>query len=328
MSKTDAIKMTRIVMSSLAGVNKATIGRKIVADDIQSLPDSLPNRKAYGIEAIRKVVGCYIKQKKSYIQKKVHTFYNFKGGTGKTSLCYQVASHLVFMGYNVLTIDMDPQAHLSSLEWFSEEEEYPTIYDVLINGEPIENTIKTVFSGLDAIPSNLLLTKLEILLSAKTRRETLLSKVIEPLKERYDFILIDTNPTISITNMNALIASDQINIITETHPLSLHGLGILIEEQEFLFREMELPFNYRIIANKYESKTATAQEVLGVLRSDYRESVCRTVVRKSEDINIASKKHLPISIFSNKKSPAFEDIIDLTREIIDMSIKNLELNAA
>ena len=82
---------------------------------------------------------------------------------------------------------------------------------------------------------------------------------------------------------------------------------------------MEMIFNFRIIANKYEAKTITSQEVLGALRVDYKEAMFKTVVRKSEDINVASKKSLPVCVFAKKKTPAFEDILDLTKEIIGLA---------
>ena len=81
----------------------------------------------------------------------------------------------------------------------------------------------------------------EVPLSQKTRREETLSKLISPLKDKYDFILIDTNPAISNLNVNALFAADKINIICETHPFSVNGLCILIEELEKIFSPIKNP---------------------------------------------------------------------------------------
>ena len=321
MMKSDSIRISQSVLADVAKTNRVGIARKAATLKVDPIANLTERNKYYNVEAIRHLLRYFVHKKEGAIEKNVHVFYNFKGGTGKTSLCYQVASLVALMGYRVLAIDMDPQAHLSSMLWFDEAASHHTIYDALVGGVPFTDCVHTVFEGLDAIPSNLSLTKLEISLSTKNKREGLLKKFLEPIKHKYDFIFIDTNPTISISNINALVASDQVNIVTETQPFSLAGLSLLVEENEKLGHEMEMAFNFKIIANKYEAKTVTSQEVLGALRTDYKESAFKTVVRKNEDINIASKKHLPVCVFANKKSPGFEDILDLTYELLEMSRK-------
>jgi chromosome partitioning protein len=119
--------------------------------------------------------------------------------------------------------------------------------------------------------------------------------------------------------MNALVASDRVNIVCETQPFSLNGLRVLVDEMQSFYDDMGARPNYCIIPNKYEIKTASAQEVLGALRNEYGETVLSAVVRKSEDINVANKKHMPIAAFCKSKSPAFEDIMDLVHTLIEQS---------
>ena len=119
--------------------------------------------------------------------------------------------------------------------------------------------------------------------------------------------------------MNALVASDRVNVICETQPFSLSGLRVLVEEMISFYSDMGLEPNYCIIPNKYEVKTATAQEVLGALRSEFSSAVLGAVVRKSEEINIAAKKKLPVSAFCRPKSTALEDVMDLVHELIAQS---------
>lgn len=250
------------------------------------------------------------------LQLKSHVFYNFKGGTGKTSICYQVATHLALLGFKVLCLDLDPQSHLSSMMHIPEDYSGPTVYDILINGYPIEETIIPIFPGLDFIPANISLTRIEVPLNSKNKREEKLKQALDPLRDHYDFIIIDTNPTISTLNLNALLASDRINIVCETQPFSLAGLRVLLDEVSAFFTDMAQDFNYCIIPNKYEIKTATAQQVLGSLRSDYGDAVVNAIIRKSEDINIAAKRKLPLSAFCKTRSTALEDIIELIHLII------------
>ena len=145
------------------------------------------------------------------------------------------------------------------------------------------------------------------------------------MRKVYDFIILDTNPTISTLNMNALVASDRVNVVCETQPFSLSGLRVLVEEMINFYSDMGLEPNYCIIPNKYEVKTATAQEVLGALRSEFSSAVLGAVVRKSEEINIAAKKKLPVSAFCRPKSTAFEDIMDLVHELVKQSHLNINI---
>ncbi len=249
-------------------------------------------------------------------QKKVQVFFNFKGGTGKTSMCHQIAVMFALYGFKVLAIDCDPQAHLSHSLGFEEYQDNKTLYDVIVNAVDINETVLPVYPGLDAIPANLSLTRLEVPLNQMTNREKVLMRKLEPLKDKYDFIFIDTNPTISTLNRNATLAADMLNIVCETQPYSLKGLEMLLDEIHTLAHAMEKDIEYQIIPNKYEAKTATSQEVLGALHTRYKGKVLEVIVRRCEDMNISAKKRTPLFAFCNTKSIAREDIIDLTKAMI------------
>ena len=146
-------------------------------------------------------------------------------------------------------------------------------------------------------------------------REKVLSKLLAGVKEKYDFILL-IPILLLVQNRNATLVADVLNIVCETQYYSLKGLEILMTEIKDFSEAMEKEINYVIIPNKYESKTATSQEVLGTLRKKYGKFVMESIIRKSEDINISAKKKLPLIGFCNKRSIALEDILDLTKEMI------------
>lgn len=300
-------KMTRVASHTIA---RATVQLGIPVID----PNS--SIKRYGIHDVVNITSHVFSRHERPIAKKTQVFYNFKGGTGKTSLCYQVATHLAVLGFKVLALDLDPQGHLSLAMQIREDWSGPTIYDVLIGGEHLEDCTINVFPNLDLLPANIAMTRIEVPLFQKAKREEKLNIALEKAKKEYDFIIIDTNPTISVLNLSALVASDRINIVCETQPFSLSGLRVLMKETTELFQEMRMSPDYCIIPNKYEIKTATAQEVLGALRAEYGGYVMGSVVRKSEDINISAKKKLPLTAFCKARSPAFEDVMDLVHEII------------
>lgn len=311
------------LLATLTGAIPSTISRLIAQNNYPHISRYGGKRKRFTFETTQKI--CYKLVTKGLIpEKKVQVFFNFKGGTGKTSICHQISIYFSLMGFRVLVLDCDPQAHLSYSLGFNESDDHKTLYDVIVNNNSIDSAIQNVYPNYDCIPSNLSLTRLELPLNQKANREKVLLKAIEPLKDQYDFIFIDTNPTISTVNRNVTLAADIVNIVCETQPYSLKGLEMLVEEIKTFSHAMEQPIHYRIIPNKYESKTATSQEAIGTLRRDYREYVMESVVRKCEDFNISVKKRKPLLAFCTKSSIALEDICDLGKEMLINSTKNIE----
>ena len=313
------ITFNQAMISQLMQTSPNTVSRQISSLQIEPISNDTSHNKRYSVEKTRIITNSLFACNKRPIEQKIQVFYNFKGGTGKTSLCYQVASHLAILGFRVMALDIDPQGHLSSIMRIPEDWNGSTIYDVVINGFPLEEALVQVFPGLDLLPANISMTRIEVPLSSKTKREEKLKNILDPFRDKYDFIVMDTNPTISTLNMNALVASDRVNVVCETQPFSLSGLRVLVEQMVAFYEDMGYKTNYCIIPNKYEIKTAISQEVLGALRSEYGNAVISSVVRKSEDINAASKKKMPISTFCKSKSTAFEDVMDLVHELIKQS---------
>lgn len=205
------------LLPTLVGTSTSAISRLITQKKFPHIEKYGEKRKKYDFEAVQQI--CYQLVTKGLVpEKKVQVFFNFKGGTGKTSLCHQISVFFALMNFKVLVIDCDPQAHLSYSLGFEEQDENLTLYDVIVNNIPIESTIKSVYPKLDCIPANLSLTRLELPLNQKPNREKIFSKLIAPLKHRYDFIFIDTNPTISTINRNATLAADTLNVVCETQP--------------------------------------------------------------------------------------------------------------
>jgi chromosome partitioning protein len=319
----EEINYNQAMLALLCQTSPNTVSRFIAQHNIESIKSDKSHNKRYDLVKSRIITDTLYASLKRPISQQVQVFYNFKGGTGKTSLCYQVSYHLAVLGFSVLALDLDPQGHLSSVMRIPEDWNGPTIYDVMINGIDFEEAIVPILPGLDLLPANISMTRIEVPLSTKIKREEKLSQIISPMRKVYDFIILDTNPTISTLNMNALVASDRVNVVCETQPFSLSGLRVLVEEMINFYSDMGLEPNYCIIPNKYEVKTATAQEVLGALRSEFSSAVLGAVVRKSEEINIAAKKKLPVSAFCRPKSTAFEDIMDLVHELVNQSQLNI-----
>ncbi|WP_010302085.1 ParA family protein [Candidatus Odyssella thessalonicensis] len=258
---------------------------------------------------------------KHRIIRKVHAFYNFKGGVGKTTLSFQIASHLSILGFKILLIDTDPQANLTNCFAVTPNLNAPTLYDVLIKGIPIKQSIITISEGLDFIQSNISLTRLEAELIHQTRKEELLKDILDQLYEEYDFIIIDANPNINQINRNVINAAQVINIVCETQPFSIMGLSLLNEDMKSFFWKMkkDVPLIH-VIPNKYEDRVSTSSEAMHTLREYFSEYLKKDfAIRKSEDFNISAKSALPLAFFCKQNSNAWEDIVEIIHHIIMIS---------
>ena len=297
----------------LCNVSPTTVSRYISSNNLEPLDKSVSKNQRFSIENSRKIIKNVGNFKNLKIKNNKFVFYNFKGGVGKTSLCFQISSHLALMGYNILVIDSDPQAHLSTSFGFSPDNNYLTLYDLLIREELLQNIKKKIFQGFDYIPSNLSLTRIEDKLAKLENKLTRMSSAFLEIEKEYDFILIDTNPTISLLNRNIVMYSDVINVICETQPYSLNGLKLLLEDLDKFYNHMNIePKDVNIIPNKYEDRASSSAEGMTALRDFYGQYIKKDfAIRKSEDINTSAKLGKPLALFAKKNSIALEDIVEL-----------------
>lgn len=309
-------------MTALTGLNYSRISRAVSVANINPLPNSSIRNARYSIADCRSVLSEFTKKQNPIsLGNKVHAFFNFKGGTGKTSICYQVSTHLALCGYNVLVVDTDQQGNTTATMGYTDNTKYPSLYDGIDKNLSHEKLILNVFDGLDLIPANFSLVHLEKILRDKTGREYAIKRYLSDLEKKYDFILFDCNPSVSHINRGVLTFSNHLNIVTETHPYSLQVLPVLMTDTEAYFNELEcnIPKIF-IIPNKYEDRSTTSAEAMSVLVKNYADMLEPDfAVRKSEDFLKSARDHLPLSFFCKSNSIAFEDISDLVRMIVKHS---------
>lgn len=246
---------------------------------------------------------------------KIQMFYNVKGGTGKSTLTAQYVMKSSMLGLKVLAIDLDGQGHLTVNLDILDAHERPTIYDVLINDLPISDAVMNVAPGLDLVPANLGLCNIEIPLNSKARREYRLSEAIAKIADQYDLIVADTNPAASILNGSMLVASNLVNVVCATNPLSFHGMSLVMATIEDMEREFRHTLEVKIIPNMYDNREIISQEVLGELRSQFDKNCTKAVVNRSADLNEATKRRTTVWGV-NPKGVAAQDIKSLTEELL------------
>ncbi len=312
--------LTQKTIARLAGITNGTVSRGLSKANVEPINKSGEHGKylRYSVDDVRSFFKTNVFQNATKEPCRVISFYNFKGGTGKTSICFQVSSHLAMMGFNVLVIDADPQGHLSTSLGFDNTHSYPTLSDLISGVVNMEDASNEIYTGLTCIPANLSLTRLEVSLNELPKREERLKILLDSIKPKYDFVIFDTNPTISLLNRNILVCSDLIAIICETQPYSLNGLKLLMEDMHKFYGNMQLKIpDIFLVPNKYEDRATSSAEAMSVLRQHYADFMLPDfAIRRSEEINTAAKLSQPLGFFARSNSIALEDIADLIHALL------------
>lgn len=305
------------MMAEISKEHPSTINRFIASNEIPYVDLGNQRNLKYAIGDAIKVLSYFVSNKRKS-EKKVWAFYNFKGGTGKTSLCFQISSLLAFYGYKVLVIDVDPQGNLSNSLGFDISDHFLTLYDVITKTIPASEAIRNVFPGYDCLPSNIACSRFDMELSMMGKREEQFRIRLQHLRDDYDFIIFDTNPNISYIIRNILMFCDMLCVPCETQPYSISALSILFDDMKSFFRIMnEEGPDVTIIPNKYEERYGSSAEGMTVLRQNFSDFLIPDfAVRKAEDFNIAAKEGVPLACIVKKNSIALQDIVELTQHML------------
>jgi len=212
------------------------------------------------------------------------TVTNQKGGVGKTTTALNVSSALAFMGKSTLLIDTDPQAH-STLSCVKDPSQYKkSIYDVLVNNEQkIEDIIvKSTVPGLDIVVSKISMAKLEPSLLGEIDGHYRLKDVLEKVRKRYDYIIIDTPPTLGIITINALVAADALIIPVQSSYLSLEGADDLLETIEKVKKVANHSLKILgILITLHDKRTNISRDSVERIKKVFGKKVFRTIISKS-----------------------------------------------
>ena len=243
---------------------------------------------------------------------KVISISNHKGGVGKTTSAINIGAGLNKLKKSVLLIDLDPQANLSQSLGVIEPER--TIYGALRGDyklEPIE-----ILKGLDLIPSTLDLSGAEVEMSGEAGREYILREIIEPIRSSYDFILIDSPPSLGLLTINSFTASDEILIPLQAQYLALQGLTKLIEVVDKIKKRLNKDLKLGgVFITQYDSRKVLNRDVVAIIEAHFKDEVFKTKVRDNIALAEAPSQGLDIFRYSPKSYGA-EDYLSLSKEIL------------
>ncbi len=231
----------------------------------------------------------------------IYTIVNQKGGVGKTTTAINLGAYLSQFGQRVLIVDIDPQSNATSSLGADKNAVNSGTYDVLIGSQPILSQIlynpKFKISLLPSSPS---LAGGEIEFVALSNRESRLKEVLEPIRSRYDYILIDCPPSLGLLTLNGLVAAKNgLLIPVQCEYLALEGLGQLLKTidrvKQSLFAELEIR---GVILTMFDSRTNLSADVLREVQRYFGSKVFQAVIPRSIRLAEAPSYGMPISVFS------------------------------
>ena len=239
---------------------------------------------------------------------------NQKGGCGKTTTTVNLAAYLALNGKRTLLVDLDPQG--SSTRHLGLNELDKTMYDVLMRGLDIRTLIKnTMASDLDIAPTNNFLGKAELELASKlTARESVLRPKLRSL-EGYDYVLIDTPPTLGFLTLNALVASDMVLIPIQTQFFALMGLSMILDLLELIKTDLGYDIKKRYLLTLFDPRTKMAKEIVAQVKESLGEDVFKTVIPNNIRLAEAPSYGLPITLHA-PDSPGALAYSNLAKEVM------------
>ena len=244
-------------------------------------------------------------------------FLNFKGGTGKSSISACYGYRLAELGVKTLLMDLDPQGHLTQCLGLSNMTGGKTLYDVLVRREDIRNVVvKCQLPNLHAVPSNLSLSPVDIALQPLNAREYRLKRALRPILDDYETIIMDASPSISLLNLNAILASNDLIVPVLADFLSYHGLKILFETLSTIEEDFSFMFdNIYIFLNRYNSSHRICRRSRKALETHYAKYLLKTIVRQNTQIAEATSEGTSIFQYSPSSRGA-ADVDRLVREVM------------
>lgn len=239
-----------------------------------------------------------------------------KGGVGKTTTVINLGAALVERKRKVLLVDLDPQGALSAGLGLNPLSLERTIYNVLRSNPPsLSQVILKTGSGCDLIPANIDLAAAEVELVSEPGREHFLKEALAPLRDRYDYILIDCQPSLGLLTLNALSAASGVILPVQTHYFALRGMDLLFQTIEKVQARLNPKLKViGILPTMYDARTLHAREVMDELRRAYPKLILGTAIPhtvKFADSSMAGESIIKL----NTNSPAAKAYRELATEV-------------
>ncbi len=249
---------------------------------------------------------------------------NQKGGVGKTTTAINLSASLALSEKRTLLVDCDPQGNTTAGIGFPKDPARRTLYNALMLAEPLERIIlKTQIDGLDLIPADKNLVGAEVELVAAENREYQLKRILDQVKQNYEFVVMDCPPALGLLTLNALTTADSILVPIQCEYLALEGVSELLDTLMRIRRTLNPNLSIEgIVLTMYDERTTLSKQVASDLRSFFGSQIFESIIPRNVRLAEAPSHGKPIH-FYDIHSRGAEAYINLAKEVITNGQKRI-----
>ena len=231
---------------------------------------------------------------------------NQKGGVGKTTTAINLSACLAEKGQKVLAIDMDPQGNMTSGLGIDKDEVEKNIYDLMIGQVGVEEVLqKEAIENLDIIPTSIDLSAAEIELIGVDDKEFIIRNAIAPIKDNYDYIIIDCPPSLSMLTINAMTTADSVLVPIQCEYYALEGLSQLIHTVELVKERLNPILKIEgVVFTMYDARTNLSLQVVENVKENLQQNIYKTIIPRNIRLAEAPSYGMPINLYHPKSTGA------------------------